>query len=104
MPSAITIARQSNHATLAKPVKRRRPRPLLLTTAEIARRLRIHPRTVALLVEQGVLPCLKFGRKLRRYHLATVEQHLARLSLQSVAPLVAEGPDGGLIERGEVNR
>jgi excisionase family DNA binding protein len=63
------------------------PPPLLLTAAEVARRLSITTRTLFRLVAAGVLPApLRFSRKLVRWRAADLDRFLAAWKNRTTPP------------------
>lgn len=55
----------------------------LMTTDEVAKWLRVHPRTIRLLSKNGKLPCIKMERKVR-YETKDVEAYIASSKQGSV--------------------
>jgi hypothetical protein len=75
----VSIRRPAQESDRRKP-KRRRPEPLLLKGGQLARRLQISVRSLESLVARGVVPAIRLGPKLTRYHLGSVEDALVAMS------------------------
>ena len=61
----------------------------LLTAAELARRLRLRPRTIRAWASAGLIPCVRLGARTIRYDLRAVLRALAE----------GEREEGGTDER-----